>query len=610
MSPRPASRFDGHLVYGSISILMASLLLVLFMAACATDESSVPPDKTVTVVPTERVTVVPTERVTVEGRQRAEAVPAPADEGALASAKAREEDAFSGTEELVVVRSAPTSSVAAVSVSALALDAAAPMARRIQAPPPIDWNTERYDAIEEPGFVRPTDTPLSTFSVDVDTAAYANVRRFLRERTRPPRGAVRIEELVNYFRYPRRVSPGAAPFAVDMEIFDAPWRAEHRLVRIAIEGREMPLAEVPPRNLVFLLDVSGSMRGPDRLGLVKYGMSRLVETLRPIDRVSIVVYAGASGLLLPPTAGHEEEKIVAALERLEAGGSTAGGEGIRLAYQTAREHFDEAGINRVILATDGDFNVGVTSRSELLRLIEQERESGVELTVLGVGRGNLNDAVMEQLADHGNGNYGYIDGRAEARKVLVEQANATLVTIAKDVKIQVEFNPSRVQAYRLLGYENRRLADQDFNDDGKDAGEIGAGHTVTALYEIVPVEAEGGVAGGSVDALAYQAEREPTAAAGSGEWLTLKLRYKAPGGDESRLLSAVLAGQPAPVESASESARFSTAVALFGMLLRDSEWKGAGSYPLVERLAEGALGADLHGERREFLELVQLARTL
>jgi len=480
----------------------------------------------------------------------------------------------------------------------------------IAAPPTIDWNTERYDEISESGFLRPADSPLSTFSIDVDTASYANVRRFLREQTRPPSGAVRIEELVNYFRYPSRAQAGDEPFAVDLEIFEAPWRAEHRLVRIAVEGREMARSDVPPRNLVFLLDVSGSMQGPDRLDLVKYGLARLTESLRPIDRVSIVVYAGASGLVLPPTPGDDENTIVAALDRLHAGGSTAGAEGIRLAYATAREHFDPDGINRIILATDGDFNVGVSNRSDLIELIEKERESGVFLTVLGVGRGNLNDAGMEQLADHGNGNYAYLDSRREARKVLVEQADSTLVTIAKDVKIQVEFNPKRVKAFRLIGYENRRLADQDFNDDTKDAGEIGAGHHVTALYEIVPVEAEGGVPGASVDPLKYQAQADLTAAANSGEWLNVKLRYKAPDGDESRLVSMALAGQPGSIREATENARFSTAVALFGMLLRDSEFKGTGDYALVADLAKNAVGLDEYGERKEFLELVELAQNI
>ena len=475
-----------------------------------------------------------------------------------------------------------------------------------------DWTTERYDEVTEQGFLRPEDTPLSTFSVDVDTASYANLRRFLRDGQRPPVGAVRIEELVNYFRYPARAAaPGDDPFGVDLEIFGAPWSSTNRLVRIAVEGREIPRRDVPTRNLVFLLDVSGSMNGPDRLGLVQYGLTRLVEGLRAEDRVSIVVYAGASGLVLPPTPGDQEGRIVDALERLSAGGSTAGAEGIELAYRTARRHFDPEGINRVILATDGDFNVGVTDRSELVRMIERERESGVFLTVLGVGRGNLNDAGMEQLADHGNGHYAYLDSRREARRVLVEQADATLVTIAKDVKIQVEFNPERVEAYRLIGYENRRLADQDFNDDDKDAGEIGAGHHVTALYEIVPVgSGPGTIPGGSVDPLKYQTRATTQEASAGGEWLTVKLRYKPPHGDESELISTVLAGQPAAIESASESARFSSAVALFGMLLRDSEYKGTGSFELVEALARGALGEEQRGEREEFLEVVAQARRL
>ena len=538
-----------------------------------------------------------------------------------------------GVEEMVVVGSGASALMAQGAVSMLAFDAAnletgasrrkhvfrdqgsmianfEPSMMPLVMPAPTDWNTEDYDETSEGGFLRPVDNPLSTFSVDVDTASYANVRRFLKDQAKPPPGAVRIEELVNYFRYPSRVDPGEEPFAVDMEIFAAPWREEHRIVRIAVEGRELPKADVPPRNLVFLLDVSGSMHGPDRLGLVKYGMSRLVESLRPEDRVSIVVYAGASGVVLPPTSGDDEETIVGALERLHAGGSTAGASGIRLAYETARKHFNAEGINRVILATDGDFNVGVSNRSELIEMIEKERESGVFLTVLGFGRGNLNDATMEQLADHGNGNYAYIDRRSEARKVLVEQANATLVTIAKDVKIQVEFNPKRVQAYRLIGYENRRLADQDFNDDTKDAGEIGAGHHVTALYEIVPVGAVGGVKGSSVDPLKYQAPKDLTDASNSGEWLSVKLRYKAPNEDESRLVSAALAGQAGEVRSASENARFSTAVALFGMLLQESEFKGAGDYRLVEALASNALGRDEHGERKEFLQLVELAGNL
>lgn len=585
MTQRPSPPHPPVAVLVSFSLLMTGLLGVLLLVACVsrTDQP-------------------------VTGRSD----PAAAQDGAGAAPEPSAERAVGGLTSVVAFDAEELAGAPARPV-----EVDSPAAKRLQsihstrfAHPPIDWNTEAYDERIEAGFKKPTDEPLSTFSVDVDTASYTNVRRFLRDATAPPPGAVRIEELVNYFRYPRRLESGDAPFAVDLEIFESPWRREHHLVRIALEGRELPKRDVPPRNLVFLVDVSGSMHGPDRLDLVKYGLSRLTESLRPIDRVSIVVYAGASGLVLPPTPGDEEDEIVGALERLQAGGSTAGADGIRLAYATARKHFDPDGINRVILATDGDFNVGVSNRSELVRLIERERESGVFLTVLGFGRGNLNDAGMEQLADHGNGQYAYVDTRAEARRVLVEQADATLVTIAKDVKVQVEFNPQTVQAYRLIGYENRRLEDQDFNDDTKDAGEIGAGHHVTALYEIVPVGARGGVVGGDVDPLKYQVPPELSEAAAKGEWLTVKLRYKAPDEDESRLLSAALAGRPARFESASENARFSTAVALFGMMLRDSEFKGSGSYRLVEKIARSALGEDQHGERREFVELVGLARRL
>lgn len=606
MATRPPVRSPLMGPFLSFSIFMTCLLGILLLAACmnqwgSNDRKSTSAPGDAPVESTEPAIGVADEWVGVEE------VPVVGD-GSVALLEA-------GSTSVVAFDSEELSALGVEDVHGRMFDIAnyAPnleVEHSIAPPPPIDWNTERYDEIAESGFLRPADAPLSTFSIDVDTASYANVRRFLRERTRPPEGAVRIEELVNYFRYPSRTDSGDEPFSIDLEIFESPWRAEHRLVRIAIEGQPMPPSEIPPRNLVFLLDVSGSMQGHDRLELVKYGLARLTESLRAIDRVSIVVYAGASGLVLPPTPGDDEYAIMAALDRLDAGGSTAGAEGIRLAYATARKHFDPKGINRIILATDGDFNVGISNRSDLIELIEKERDSGVFLTVLGVGRGNLNDAGMEQLADHGNGNYAYLDGRPEARKVLVEQAAATLVTIAKDVKIQVEFNPKRVKAYRLIGYENRRLADQDFNDDTKDAGEIGAGHHVTALYEIVPAEAQGGVAGASVDPLKYQERSNLSEAADSGEWLNVKLRYKAPDGDESRLISAALSGQPGSIRTASENARFSTAVALFGMLLRHSEFTGAASYALVADLAKGAVGRDEYGERKEFLQLVDLAQKI
>lgn len=486
-------------------------------------------------------------------------------------------------------------------------------------------NLDRYDPWKETGFVSVRDRPLSTFAIDVDTASYSNVRRFLQEGEKPPRGAVRIEEMLNSFRYVldpvKDATSDERPIAVSTELFAAPWEPDHRLVRVAITGRALPETELPPRNLVLLVDVSGSMQGPDRLPWVKRGLSELVEHLRPRDRVAIVVYAGAAGLVLEPTPGDRPGEILAALARLEAGGSTAGGEGIALAYQVARRHFDPKGINRVVLATDGDFNVGVTSRSELVDRIEKERESGVFLSVLGFGRGNLNDAGMEELADRGNGNYAYVDSPAEARRVLVHEAGSTLVTIARDVKIQVEFNPAQVQAYRLIGYENRRLAERDFNDDSKDAGEVGAGHHLTALYEIVPV---GVPFDAGVDPLRYatpepRAERSdldgldssPHARSGSDEeWMTVKLRHQPPQGGKSRLQVERVTGPVREIESASENARFAAAVALFGMLLQESEHRGIGDFDLVRRLARGALGADPRGERSEFVRLVALAEEL
>ncbi|MFI4942610.1 MAG: von Willebrand factor type A domain-containing protein, partial [Burkholderiales bacterium] len=387
-----------------------------------------------------------------------------------------------------------------------------------------EFDTEAYDRIRDNPFMAAAQNPLSTFSIDVDTASYANVRRFLTQGQLPPKDAVRIEELVNYFRYDYPEPKGGAPFSVTTELAPCPWRPEHRLALVGLRGRSLEEKALPPRRLTFLLDVSGSMESPDKLPLLKQAMALLVEGLREQDQVAIVVYAGQSGLVLPPTSGERKAEIRAALAALEAGGSTAGGAGIELAYRVAAEMYRPGAINRVLLATDGDFNVGVTSVGELSRLIEEKRKSGVFLSVLGFGQGNLKDATMEMLADRGNGNYSYIDSEAEAKKVLVSEAGATLVTIAKDVKIQVEWNPRRVAGYRLVGYENRLLRAEDFDDDRKDAGEIGAGHTVTALYEVVP-------AGLPLDAkgagpLKYQQPPAQSPAATSDELLTLKLRYK------------------------------------------------------------------------------------
>ena len=472
-----------------------------------------------------------------------------------------------------------------------------------------NFNTEAYDHIQENGLHYSKDEPLSTFSIDVDTASYANVRRFLAQQHRlPPKDAVRIEELLNYFRYDYAPPRGKHPFAVHIESATAPWNESRRLVRIGIKATEIDPGERPPTNLVFLLDVSGSMNQPNKLPLLKRGMKMLVEQLDKRDRVAIVVYAGASGLVLPSTRAIDKPQILAALERLEAGGSTNGGAGIELAYDIAARQFVRGGVNRVVLATDGDFNVGTTNRGGLVRLIEQKRKSGVFLSVLGFGMGNYKDAALEELARHGNGNFAYIDSPLEARKVLVEEMGGTLVTVAKDVKIQVEFNPEKVQAYRLIGYENRMLEARDFNDDKKDAGDIGAGHTVTALYEIVPPGAPIELPG--VDPLKYQPTTPPSATSGSDELLTVKLRYKQPTGERSTKLEIPFEDTDRTLSNASKDLRFAAAVAGFGMLLRDSEHAGTLTYADVQTLARSGMGPDVGAYRAEFLRLIEVARTL
>jgi Ca-activated chloride channel family protein len=466
---------------------------------------------------------------------------------------------------------------------------------------------ESYAKISENEYKRVADDALSTFSIDVDTASYSNIRRFLEDGSLPPVDAVRIEEMINYFGYAYAPPSGTQPFAVQSEVAACPWNEKARLVQIGIKGREIAPAAVPPRNLVFLLDVSGSMMAEDKLPLLQRSLKLLVADMRPHDSVALVVYAGAAGMVLPPTPGTERDTIGQAIDNLQAGGSTDGGAGIELAYALAQQSFRKGGINRVILATDGDFNVGTTSQGDLERLIEKKRESGVFLSVLGFGTGNVKDSTMEMLADKGNGNYAYIDGLMEARKVLVEQAGGTLVTIAKDVKIQVEFNPARVGAYRLIGYENRMLAHQDFNNDKKDAGEIGAGHTVTALYEILPPGAEGAVAG--VDPLKYQ-QPATTAAAAGDELMQVKLRFKQPAGDTSELMSFPIGDTTKTIDAASVDLRFASAVALFGMKLRDSEHGRGVGFATVRQLAAGALGDDPNGHRRGMLALIDRAAGL
>lgn len=476
-----------------------------------------------------------------------------------------------------------------------------------QAPPPTEnypvFNTEEYDAIHENIFHGALKNPLSTFSIDVDAASYSNMRRFLNNGQLPPKDAVRIEEMVNYFSYDYPQPESTDPFSITTEISSAPWNQQHKLVHIGLQGRKIPTKNLPPTNLVFLLDVSGSMSAANKLPLLKSAFKLLVDELRPQDNVAIVVYAGAAGLVLPSTAGSDKETILNALNNLQAGGSTAGGAGIQLAYKVAKENFKDGGNNRVILATDGDFNIGASSNAEMERLIEEKREDGIFLTVLGFGMGNYKDSKMETIADKGNGNYAYIDNILEAKKVFVNEFGGTLFTIAKDVKIQVEFNPAKVKAYRLIGYENRALKNEDFNNDKKDAGELGAGHTVTALYEIIPVGVDSQF--DPIDDLKYQESRISPEAMKSKELMTVKLRYKQPDGDKSKLLTHALVDKDIDLESTSDNFRWSAAVAGFGMLLRDSEFKCDLTYEDVLKLAEGAKGKDPEGYRIEFINLVK-----
>ena len=471
---------------------------------------------------------------------------------------------------------------------------------------PPQFNTEEYATVHENIFLAATKNPLSTFSIDVDAASYSNIRRFINQGQMPPKDAVRIEEMVNYFDYDYNGPRGDVPFAVHTEVSDCPWNPKHQLVHIGLQGEKIPTENLPPSNLVFLIDVSGSMSDGNKLPLLKAGFKMLTEQLRPSDRVAIVVYAGAAGLVLPSTSGKDKAKILQALDKLEAGGSTAGGEGIRLAYEVAKENFQKEGNNRVILATDGDFNTGPSSNAEMERLIEEKREEGVFLTVLGFGMGNYKDSKMETLADQGNGNYAYIDNIQEAKKVLVSEFGGTLFTIAKDVKLQIEFNPAKVQAYRLIGYENRALKNEDFNNDKKDAGELGSGHTVTAMYEIIPTGADATHEPlHPIDPLKYQQQQIDPSAYNSEDLMTLKLRYKAPDGNKSQLISQPVADQKISLKKSSDNFRFAAAVAGFGMLLRDSEFKGDLTYDAVIELAKGAKGEDTEGYRIEFIRMVE-----
>ena len=465
---------------------------------------------------------------------------------------------------------------------------------------------EGYNTVTENPFRLAKDSPLSTFSIDVDAASYSNLRRILNEGRMPPAGAVRIEEMINYFDYEYPQPTSKHPFSITTELAACPWNEKHKLVHMGLQGKTVAKKNLPPSNLVFLIDTSGSMG--DDIELVKKSLALLVKELREEDRIAIVAYAGSAGLVLPATSGIYKDKILSAIAGLGWGGSTAGGAGIKLAYDIAINNYRENGNNRVILATDGDFNVGLSSDSELVTMIEKKRASGIFLTVLGFGSGNYQDAKMEQLADKGNGNYSYIDTLKEANKVLVKEMGGTLLTIAKDVKIQVEFNPARVQAYRLVGYENRMLRAQDFNDDKKDAGELGAGHSVTALYEIVPAGTDSDSVPEESDSLKYQKPARTTTK--SKELLTVKFRYKKPNKNKSRLLTRPLLDADIPFASGTENLRFSAAVAEFAMLLRKSKSAKSLSYDQVVEGARAAKGNDPHGYRAEFIKMVEQAKLL
>jgi Ca-activated chloride channel homolog len=473
-----------------------------------------------------------------------------------------------------------------------------------------NFNTEGYAAVNENGYKSVKNNPLSTFSIDVDNASYSNIRRFINNGELPPADAVRIEEMINYFKYDYPEPQGEHPFSVYTELAGCPWNHKHQLLHVGLRGKSIDKSSLPSSNLVFLIDVSGSMSDPNKLPLLKSAFGLLVNELRAQDHVAIVVYAGAAGLVLESTPGNRKEAIMAAIDNLEAGGSTAGGAGLKLAYAEAEKNFIKGGNNRIILATDGDFNVGESSNGGMERLIEEKREMGVFITVLGFGMGNVKDDKMEIIADKGNGNYSYIDNLQEARKVLVREFGGTLFTIAKDVKFQIEFNPAKVESYRLIGYENRLLNDEDFNDDTKDAGDMGAGHNVTALYELIPTGSDERLP--SVDPLKYQASGSKDYQENdfSGEYLTIKLRYKKPDGATSMLLEKPVRGYINDLEDASENLRFAAAVSEFGMILRDSEYKGNATLEGAALLAKSARGDDEDGYRSELIRLINTVKDM
>nr|WP_294793897.1 von Willebrand factor type A domain-containing protein [uncultured Mucilaginibacter sp.] len=471
-------------------------------------------------------------------------------------------------------------------------------------------NDESYSPIIENQFINPATTPLSTLATDVDVASYANVRRYINSGQLPPKNAVRIEEMINYFKYDLPEPVAGKPVAIQTEVVFAPWNAKHQLVRIGLKAKTIDNAKLPPSNLVFLIDVSGSMSDNNKLPLVKTSLKMLVDQLRPVDHVAMVVYAGAAGLVLPATPGDQKQKIKDAIEQLDAGGSTAGGAGIKLAYNVARQNFKKGGNNRIVMATDGDFNVGLSSDKGMEQLIEEERKSGVSISILGFGMGNYKDSKMELLADKGHGNYAYIDNVTEATRSMVTEFGGTLFTVAKDVKLQVEFNPAKVQAYRLLGYEDRLLAKEDFNNDAKLGGDMGVGHNVTALYEIVPVGVKDDMFAGSVDPLKYQKDPKTDIKNTSDELMTVKFRYKDPNADVSKMESIVVENKTTALNNSSEDMQFAAAVAEYGLLLRNSQFKQSSNFNQVISLAKGAKGKDEQGYRAEFIRLAESTRDM
>ncbi|MBN2481302.1 MAG: von Willebrand factor type A domain-containing protein [Bacteroidales bacterium] len=517
------------------------------------------------------------------------------------------DDAVSPEEVVVVGYATEKKADLTGAVSVMALPAAGQTFYHVPRYRPVpEYNTEGYSVIHENGFKNPLREPLSTFSIDVDAASYSNVRRFISQGQKPVQDAVRIEEMINYFDYDYPQPGNGHPFSIVYESGECPWNQDNLLLHIGLQGEKISNDEVPPSNIVFLIDVSGSMDAPNKLPLLKNAMKLLVGQLRPTDRVAIVVYAGSSGLVLPSTPGDQKARIISALERLHAGGSTAGAAGLKLAYEVADRNFIRDGNNRIILATDGDFNVGPSSNAEMERMIESYRNKGIFISVTGFGIGNYKDDKMEIIADKGNGNYAYIDNLMEAKKVFINEFTSTLYTIAKDVKIQIEFNPAYVKEYRLIGYENRLLDEEDFEDDRKDAGEMGAGHSVTALYEIVPA-----TDGSKPERnLKYQQSDVNTDAAGNHELATIHFRYKKPDSDTSTLLTEVIPDRILSLERTSDNFRFSAAVAGFGMLLRDSEFAGTMDVDKVLAMARASRGADEDGYRSEFIRLVELSKSL